>query len=355
MLLAPLCSLLWACDPFNTSFEEEEPAVMARATTLSEVDADPGTLSVMTWNVKFGGGRIDFFFDCHDDRSLMTAPEVLSNMEGLAAKIRQVDPDILIVQELDLMSKRGAYINQFQYLLDNTALNYGAYASQWRADYVPSDGIGQIDSGNAIFSKYPIEDATRYALPLVGEQDRLTQYFYLRRNYMQATIKLPSAPLQVLNIHTDAFGQDGTKDRQIAIFQGALDRLDDGDTWFVAGGDFNTLPPGSDQVKDFVDSVCVSEDYQADNYEAERELLTPFYARYTPAIPLADYQADNVPYHTHSTRGDVFWNRKLDYLFTNGEIVPDSGLTHQDAASGGMDTMPLSDHAPVMVTLEVRR
>ncbi len=351
LLLIPL----WSCDPFNAGFEDEEDALMARATTLTQADASPNTLTVMTWNVKFGGGRIDFFFDCHGDRSLMTKHEVLDNLAGLAAKIRQVDPDILLVQELDLMSKRGAYVNQLQYLLDHTSLNYAAYASQWRADYVPSDGIGQIDSGNAILSKYPIQNATRYALPLVEEQDGLTQYFYLKRNYMRATVQVPAAPLQVLNIHTDAFGKDGTKGRQIDIFKRVMDRLDDANTWFIAGGDLNTLPPGSTQIKDFPDSVCVEEDFQADNFEQERELLTPLYDRYTPAIALADYQANNAPYLTHTTRADGFWNRKLDYLFTNGPIVPGSGLTHQDATSGGMATMPLSDHAPVTVTLEVRR
>jgi endonuclease/exonuclease/phosphatase family metal-dependent hydrolase len=50
---------------------------------------------------------------------------------------------------------------------------------------------------------------------------------------------------------------------------------------------------------------------------------------------------------------DGFWNRKLDYLFTNGRFRVDSAVTHQDTASGGLATMPLSDHAPISVTLEV--
>ena len=67
---------------------------------------------------------------------------------------------------------------------------------------------------------------------------------------------------------------------------------------------------------------------------------------------LADYQADNASHHTHTTDGRGFWNRKLDYLFTNGRWLACSGTTHQDEASGGMATMPLSDHAPVSARLE---
>ena len=47
------------CDPFHAEFEPTEPAVMYVASELTEAE-DPSALRVMTWNVKFGGGRIDF-------------------------------------------------------------------------------------------------------------------------------------------------------------------------------------------------------------------------------------------------------------------------------------------------------
>ena len=71
-------------------------------------------------------------------------------------------------------------------------------------------------------------------------------------------------------------------------------------------------------------------------------------------LALADFQADNDPYFTFTADGDGFWNRKLDYLFTNGEFVAGSGLTHQDTSSGGVETLPLSDHAPVSVQLSLQ-
>ena len=66
-----------------------------------------------------------------------------------------------------------------------------------------------------------------------------------------------------------------------------------------------------------------------------------------------DGSANNAAYFSHTTDQDGFWNRKLDYIFSNGQIVPGSGLVHQDEAHGGMATMPLSDHAPVSVELEL--
>ena len=117
--------LLFSCDPFGTKIGEEVTYFEA---IESENISYPDTLTVMTWNVKFGGGRIDFFFDCHGDRVIMEKEEVENNMNLLADKIREVNPDILFLQEVDIDAKRSAFVNQLQNLLDNTALNYGVYA-----------------------------------------------------------------------------------------------------------------------------------------------------------------------------------------------------------------------------------
>jgi endonuclease/exonuclease/phosphatase family metal-dependent hydrolase len=128
--------------------------------------------------------------------------------------------------------------------------------------------------------------------------------------------------------------------------------LDDAGQIVIGAGDLNTLPPGSDKQFEFPDSAC-TEDYVADDYRAESDWLSALYERYQPEIPLADYRADNARYFTHTTDRNGFWNRKLDYIFTNASVVEGSGLVHQDEASGGMPTMPLSDHAPVSVEIEL--
>ena len=353
LALVEACLLpVLGCDPFHVDFDDVEDAIAYRATTVAQnVDDTPRDIRIMSWNVKFGGGRIDFFFDCHGDRVHMTEQEVRNNLERLAEKIRDEDPDIVMMQEVDIDSKRCAYVDMVQFLLDRTDLNYGAYASQWRADFIPSYGLGRVDSGNAVISRWPITNAQRIALPLIEDQDALTQYFWLRRNMLDTSIDTPNGPLRVINIHTAAFSQDGTKLRQIDRFKEHLDQLDDEGIAFVAGGDLNALPPGSEKTSGFPDSVCPPGDFEADNYDEETEWLVPLYETYTEAIPLADYQADNARYFTHTTDKSGFWNRRLDYIFTNANFA--DGTVHQDATTGTA-TMPLSDHAPITVTLKWR-
>lgn len=343
---------LGGCDPFHTEFADVEPAERYRAARPSAAPATRDELVVMSYNLKFAGGRIDFFFDCHGDRVLMSRSEVETHLEGLARKIRQVDPDVLFVQEVDVNSKRSAFVDQLQWLLDHTELNHALYASQWRADFVPSDGIGAVDSGNAILSKHPLHEGTRLQLPLRGDQDAVERYFYLRRNLLRARLDDAALgePVWLLATHTEAYSRDGTKLSHIERFERELTQLSERGL-VLAGGDLNTLPPGSARQRGFEDSVCEGE-FEADDFTAEGDWLLGLYQNYDSAIDLDAYHANQSAHFTHTTSRDGFWNRTLDYLFTNGSL--EHGLVHQDESSGGMATMPLSDHAPLTAVLRAR-
>jgi endonuclease/exonuclease/phosphatase family metal-dependent hydrolase len=349
LALSPIAlSIPLACDPFHTQFDDSETAAAYEAKTIRSSSFD-SRLRIMTYNVKFGGGRIDFFFDCHGDEVLMSESTVETHLQGLAELIRAADPDVLFLQEVDVLSKRAAYVDQVQWLLDETDLNYGVYASQWKADYVPSDGIGAVDSGNAILAKWPLENPTRLALPLRSDQSGIERYFYLKRNILIADLEIEHR-VRLVATHAAAYSTDGTKAEQVRLFE---EQLDQAPGLVIGAGDLNTLPPGTDKQHEFPDSVCTDEDFIADDYRQEADLLASLYDKYETAIPLSEYQADNSAHFTHTTDGGGFWNRKLDYVFTNATVVPGSGVTHQDATSLGIETMPLSDHAPITVEVDL--
>lgn len=328
-----------------------------RAAEIVEPAEAPDTLRVMNWNMKFGAGRIDFFFDCHGTRSLMTRAEVIGHMSAMAEVVSSVDPDLLLVQEVDVESKRSAYVDQVQFLLDHTSLNYAVYASQWRADYVPSDGIGRVNSGTAILSKYPLGPSTRYALPEVPSYDALKRYFYLQRNVLETQLLVAEREdIWVLATHAEAYSPDGTKRVHIDRFKDHLDRHVEEGHLVLGGGDLNTLPPGTEPVapvKDFPDSVCTDEEFIADDYSEEGDWLQTLYDAYATAVPHETYLANPEAHFTHTTDKEGYWNRKLDYLFTSGAFVDGSAVTLQSVDVGSYETMPLSDHAPVVVDWQV--
>src|SRR5690554_4399624 len=82
VLTQALATALWGCDPFNATFDEVEEAQYYEAQELVASEPPGGDIVVMNWNIKFGGARVDFWFDCHGDQVLMEEEEVLGNLEG---------------------------------------------------------------------------------------------------------------------------------------------------------------------------------------------------------------------------------------------------------------------------------
>ncbi len=362
--------VLFSCRSLVTTYEDVESAIYYEDASQESAEFN-NTLKVMTWNIRFGAGRIPFFGDSCGDRVLMTQAETEGYLNSIVDYINSTEPDILLLQEVDISSKRSAYVNQLQYILDRTHLNYGAYASMWNAEIIPSDGLGKVDAGNAVLSRWKITDAERIQLPLRTDQDALTQYFYLRRNILKAKIVIDEdTDFYAVNIHATAFATDDTKQKHITRYKEVLDTLVNLEAIFITGGDFNSIPTDAepfdfcliDQCEDESWHTSVEEkDYHKEgsyfdnflavgDYPRERDLLQPLYADsliYYPAIP---YQYRNLVDHfTHSTYNNTnsvirYWDRKLDYLFTNFGNWSSTGHTHQNA-------FHLSDHAPVSAAL----
>ncbi len=360
LLVSPLfISFFQSCDPLVNRFEEVQDGVNYTAKHPLNAPDHADTILVMTWNIRFGIGRAPWFGDSCGDRVLFTDDEILTVLTGIAAKIGEIKPDILLLQEVDVQSKRSAYIDQVQWLLDHTYLNYASYASDWQAQFIPYQGLGRMNSGNCILSRWRITDSERIQLPLRGDQDALTKYFYLRNNILKTKIALPGVDnFYVLNVHLEAFSTDDTKKRQVDMFQNELDRLTNTHALCISGGDLNLLPPGSDSTDYCDEDKCPGESFhganddpkhkEGSNYLPEITWLQGLYDTYPCSVPLAAYLSNQRHYFTHTTNPNGFWDRKLDYLITNTRWVPGSDSTHQEITD-------LSDHVPVSARWEVPR
>jgi endonuclease/exonuclease/phosphatase family metal-dependent hydrolase len=207
-----------------------------------------------------------------------------------------------------------------------------------------------MESGIATLARWPLVEAERVALPLQTEQPALDRYFYLKRAILRAQIEVPGMDdFWSVNTHLEAFSEDGTKRGQIEILEDELMALDAAGATFVAGGDFNSLPPGSELLSDFSDECDGL--FKGDSYVGEEDFLDVLFD-YSSAMPADEYAADNATWFSFSGDGEV-WTRTLDYLFTNASWVEGSGLVHQDVEQGGIETIQYSDHAPFSASLEL--
>jgi endonuclease/exonuclease/phosphatase family metal-dependent hydrolase len=347
-----------SCEMPATSFDDIEDALYYNKAQKTDATTPDSTIRVMTWNIRFGIGRGPWFGDACGYKVVYTPNEILQNLAVIVDHINTAKPDVLLIQEVDLNSKRSGYVDELRWILDHTYFNYAAYGSQWKAQFIPSDGLGRMNEGNAVLSRWPITHAQRIQLALRGDQDALEKYFYERCCIVKAQIEIPGFQnFYALNIHASAFATDDSKHQHIESFKSELDNISAIGGRFVAGGDMNTLPPGSDSTDYCIEDMCAGESFhhatdnpthkEGSNYTPESQWMVPLYSDYKCAIPLSTYQAAQQNFFTHTTRPDHVWDRTLDYLFTNYRWRAGSGIAHQNF-------MLDSDHAPVSVEFVVK-
>ena len=385
---------LSACEPFANAQEfTTDAALLMRASALKPVSVEPAesaaegaaggvALRVMAWNIKYGAGRLPFWFDCWGDRTVMTSAEVSQNMEALYAMIREANPDVLMIEEVEVNSRRSAYFNMVQGILENTDLNYAAYFNTWDSRYIPSEGLGRMDLGNAILSRHEIKEATRIRQQDRTDLDLVTEPFYIKRAIGRAVLKVGGGEVAAFVVHTEAYDEDGTKAAQIAQIKEVLDAEA---LPYVIGGDFNELPPTAARLEGFPDereTALCSDEFSQPPYTPE--VMSPYFNDLSPWLPLERFgttEAEQARLFTHTVLGPDEvneggeagdWNRTLDYLFASpgavwregaSDVLQRAGQRVGVLREGDADTqgwaltsnpLDLSDHAPVFGIVEVK-
>ena len=359
--LIPLLYLTFTgCEPLVSEYDEVDDCDLYVSANNPEGEAKD-TILVMTWNIRFGIARALWYIDCCGDRSVFTKEEVQNGLSNIVKKINELKPDILFIQEIDINCKRSGYIDEMQYIIDNTYFKYAAYASRLHDQYLPSDNLGRINTGNAVFSRWKLT-AERIQLPDRTDYDALSSYFYMRSSFVKAKIQMPEhKSFYAIATHFEAFATDSTRKMQAEKLASELAKIDAISANWILGADFNMIPPGSDKVDFCMDDKCEGESYHnpgdkpfhkdGSNCEPDTSNLRILYTKYKPDITLDVYKQNQekyfsyLPAHTQRNYVTDEW-RKLDYLFTNYNWIEGTELTHQDC-------LMLSDHVPVTKKWEV--
>lgn len=245
-------SYLWA----SSGWDGLDPRTAGHAEVVTMPVAPhrvlPSVLKVMTWNVAFGGGANGASTDVY------RAEEVRANLAALASQIRQRDPDLVFLQEVDRPSSRTGNVDQFQTLLNATGFPYGCFVTTWKLNYLPfpywppSKHIGRIHSGQAILSRFPIESCERRPLPQPAEQPSWYNRSFLHRCLQLARVRLaPDRFVQVVNVHLEAFSQPN-REAQAKILADLVAGVPAPMPLIVAG-DFNSVPPNAARKSGFPD------------------------------------------------------------------------------------------------------
>lgn len=310
----------------------------------------PGqTLKVMSWNVQYMAGKGHVFFydvmggEGPDDRP--TRESIEATLQGVARVIRDEDPDVLLLQEIEHGASRTDHEDQIARLLGELPAGYRCHTSAyyWKADFVPHPRVmGAVGMKLAILSKYRLSRAVRHQLP-EPPADPVTRLFSFKRAILEAGLPIAGSEreLVVLDTHLDAFAQGSdTMQRQVAMVSEMLDRLSEAGQHWLIGGDFNLLPPGAAAYERL-------KDHERAAYLPVTELGPLFERHQVVPGPAEIAGEDAARWFTHFPNDPRVGapDRTIDYIFFSERLTLGRRQVRQH------DTATLSDHFPIVVEL----
>jgi endonuclease/exonuclease/phosphatase family metal-dependent hydrolase len=327
---------------YSLTWRPEAREVLPVSCSTQAPTLAPGqALKVMTWNVQYlAGKRYVFWNDLADGTDESPTPEDMAfSLDEVARVIRDEQPDVVLLQELDDGAKASDYQNQLKLLQERVADLYpcSAHAYDWKADFVPEPHIfGSVGRQLATLSRYEIEHAERLQLP-VEPVNLISRQFKPKNALLVSYLPLSDGgQMAVLNTHLDRATQpDDTLQKQIAAVARVLDKYESHGTPWLIGGDFNLLPLGQYQRLP---------DEQRTPYSSDSALHV-LWDKY-PMIPTNNEASgiDRAKWLTHYPNDAALSgpDRTVDYLFYSPHIKRVEAMVRQD------DTLRISDHLPVI-------
>ncbi|MEA9975993.1 endonuclease/exonuclease/phosphatase family protein [Pseudomonas sp. 5S4] len=334
-----LCSLLYSLAWHPSANETLTPICKGSAPVLAPGQA----LKVMTWNIQYlAGKRYVFWYDMADGSGTDERPtpeDIAYNLGEVARVIRDEQPDIVLLQEVNDGAKNTDYDNQLALLQERVADLYpcSSEAFDWKADFVPNRHIfGSVGMKLATLSRYEIEHAERIQLPRPAG-NFIHRQFQAKRALLVSYLPLrDGGQIAVINTHLDApQANDDTVQRQVQAVSKWLDTLESRGTPWLIGGDFNLLPLGQYQRL----APVLRGEYAQDSE------LHELWDKY-PMIPTNAESGgiDRRQWLTHFPNDPRIDgpDRTVDYFFYSPRIK------RVEAQVRGEDTLLISNHLPVI-------
>ncbi len=242
---------------------------------------------------------------------------------------------------LVLFCARSGKEDQFAGLKDLFPEYSSAFATNYKVKFIPSPKIigpqyGSVLSGPAVFSRFSMRKADRYALP--GNYKWPRRIFFLDRCMLVA--RLPAGEDRewvIVNTHNAAYDKGGfIKTEQLELIKSfALNEYAKGNA-VIIGGDWNSYMPGTTGAQ-FPSAEGIPEYYQPLPSDWE---IPGWDWGFDPSVPTCRSLA--APYKAGETFSCVI----------DGFLVsPNIEIIHTE----GIDTgFQYSDHNPLIMTVKLR-
>ena len=253
------------------------PASNGRA---NAAHALPDTVRILTWNIGYAGlgKNMDFFYD--GGKKVRDSKEnTIKNLEAIASFIKSADADIILLQEIDISSKRSHKINELEFIMDSLPRHHAFFACNYKTFFVPiplKEPMGKVHSGIAVLSKCLPAKAARYQYP--SSFPFPASMFNLKRCLLACTYISPEGKeIIICNTHNTAFDTGEMRKKETEFLGSMIAEWSMDGRGIIIGGDWNQYPDGYEPSSDETGNPYFS--IAALDYECMQEYGKTFYGR----------------------------------------------------------------------------
>lgn len=207
--------------------------------------------SIVTYNAGFGAysPSYSFFMDKGITNGKKTTgkysraiskEDVINNTTGQIEVVNSLNPDFLLLQEVDKKSTRSYKYDMFSAYQEAFKDYSSIYASNFHSVYLayPIPPHGSVESGIVTLAKYEATDSIRRQLPITSSF--ITKFFDLDRCYSITRYPVGAKELVVVNIHMSAYDEGGVfRAKQVAMLNETLVQEKEKGNYVIVGGDYN--------------------------------------------------------------------------------------------------------------------
>lgn len=258
-LCISLCLLLfWAVGPALPPQKFPRQAILTYSlSNQTQAPTSKDKLTIVTYNMGYASGKKNNL------GAVLTKTEINTHLNQMILALKELNPDIVMLQEVDFDAHRSFDTNQMEVLAHGLGLPHVAYAVTWNHRYLPwpywppSHQFGKIVSGQAVLSRYPIKNQTPLRFEKPKDNAFWYNWFYLNRLVQKLEIAWPGEDTKTLTLyhaHLEAFSAP-TRAGQIKMLGDWINENKGENTIIIAGGDFNAVwqsqgQPPKQQVQD---------------------------------------------------------------------------------------------------------
>ena len=200
-------------------------------------------IKFISWNVGYFnlGSTADFFLDGGTKVVSQTRAELDNNIEKITEKLKEFNPDITLLQEVDKKSYRSYNVDEKKIIVDRFSDRISSFAINHKVLFIPYPipPMRNVEVGLMSLGRVKAESAERISIPSPFKWPEST--CNLKRCLLVEKLPISGSDkkLVIINLHLEAYDSGEGRAKQTKALLDVMEKEYEAGNYVVAGGDFN--------------------------------------------------------------------------------------------------------------------